>query len=288
MLGRCGFSACVLHFCEWSLLVCRVSYQARGYRLLMCNVCITALLPSVPEPLVPGMQGRVVSFANTLVIMTSNVGSSVIVKGGGSLGFQLAGNDEEDGGAYSRISSLVREELKVRHQPATSRTAKQPPTAHNSPHGAIVPSSASSVSDSTRKRHFCCFALCAAARYAAACGSELDLRSLAALHRASSDRRCSTAWTRSWCSASSCGPRSALPAHSVSAAQGTCHAENKWSGSLGADPALVVAKPRNCREGLPHSTNAPQLSMTPSWPCRCGRSRTWSSPRRRRGCRSGA
>jgi len=56
----------------------------------------------------------VVSFANTLLIMTSNVGSAVIAKGGGSLGFQLAGgDDEEDGGAYSRISSLVKEELKV-------------------------------------------------------------------------------------------------------------------------------------------------------------------------------
>ncbi len=55
-----------------------------------------------------------VSFANTLLIMTSNVGSAVIAKGGGSLGFQLAGgDDEEDGGAYSRISSLVKEELKV-------------------------------------------------------------------------------------------------------------------------------------------------------------------------------
>src|SRR5437762_662642 len=60
-----------------------------------------------------GSQGRTVSFANTLVIMTSNVGSAVIAKGGGSLGFQLA-TDEEDGGAYNRISSLVKEELKVR------------------------------------------------------------------------------------------------------------------------------------------------------------------------------
>ena len=54
------------------------------------------------------------SFANTLLIMTSNVGSAVIAKGGGSLGFQLA-TDEEDGGAYSRIASLVKEELKARY-----------------------------------------------------------------------------------------------------------------------------------------------------------------------------
>ena len=52
------------------------------------------------------------SFANTLVIMTSNVGSAVIAKGGGALGFQLV-TDEEDGGAYSRVRSLVMEELKV-------------------------------------------------------------------------------------------------------------------------------------------------------------------------------
>ncbi len=36
-------------------------------------------------------QGRTVSFANALVVMTSNVGSAVIAKGGGGLGFQLTG-----------------------------------------------------------------------------------------------------------------------------------------------------------------------------------------------------
>ena len=35
------------------------------------------------------LQGRTVDFKNTLLIMTSNVGSSVIEKGGGQLGFQL-------------------------------------------------------------------------------------------------------------------------------------------------------------------------------------------------------
>ena len=63
------------------------------------------------------------SFANTLVIMTSNVGSAVIAKGGGALGFQLV-TDEEDGGAYSRIRSLVMEELKVllaQHSPTWTR-----------------------------------------------------------------------------------------------------------------------------------------------------------------------
>lgn len=40
-------------------------------------------------------KGRTVDFKNTLIIMTSNVGSSVIEKGGGRIGFQLD-VDEED------------------------------------------------------------------------------------------------------------------------------------------------------------------------------------------------
>lgn len=61
-------------------------------------------------------QGRVVSFKNTLVIMTSNVGSHVISKGGATLGFQ-AQTEEEDGGQYSRIRSLVMEELRGYFRP---------------------------------------------------------------------------------------------------------------------------------------------------------------------------
>ena len=34
-------------------------------------------------------KGRTVDFKNTLIILTSNVGSSVIEKGGGGIGFQL-------------------------------------------------------------------------------------------------------------------------------------------------------------------------------------------------------
>ena len=44
-------------------------------------------------------------FKNTLIIMTSNVGSSVIEKGGGGLGFQLD-NSEEDS-SYNRIKVRV-------------------------------------------------------------------------------------------------------------------------------------------------------------------------------------
>lgn len=56
------------------------------------------------------MQGRTVDFKNTLIIMTSNVGSSVIEKGGGGLGFQLDVNEEDS--SYNRIKTLVNEELK--------------------------------------------------------------------------------------------------------------------------------------------------------------------------------
>ena len=49
-------------------------------------------------------------FKNTLIIMTSNVGSSVIEKGGATLGFHLDMNEEDS--SYNRIKTLVNEELK--------------------------------------------------------------------------------------------------------------------------------------------------------------------------------
>jgi AAA domain (Cdc48 subfamily) len=51
-------------------------------------------------------QGRTVDFKNTLIIMTSNVGSSVIEKGGGGLGFQLDTSEEDS--SYNRIKVGVR------------------------------------------------------------------------------------------------------------------------------------------------------------------------------------
>ena len=60
-------------------------------------------------------KGRTVSFKNTLLIMTSNIGSKVIEKGGGSLGFEFA-TDESDA-QYNRIRSLVNEELKQYFRP---------------------------------------------------------------------------------------------------------------------------------------------------------------------------
>jgi ATP-dependent Clp protease ATP-binding subunit ClpC len=60
-------------------------------------------------------KGRTVDFKNTLLIMTSNVGSSVIEKGGGGIGFQLDYGEKDS--SYNRIKSLVNEELKQYFRP---------------------------------------------------------------------------------------------------------------------------------------------------------------------------
>ena len=60
-------------------------------------------------------KGRTVDFKNTLLIMTSNIGSKVIEKGGGGLGFEFA--DEQAESQYNRIRSLVNEELKQYFRP---------------------------------------------------------------------------------------------------------------------------------------------------------------------------
>nr|WDB00050.1 Clp protease ATP binding subunit [Cyanidium sp. THAL103] len=60
-------------------------------------------------------KGRTIDFKNTLLIMTSNVGSKVIEKGGGGLGFEL--NDNIIDSNYSRIKNLVNEELKQYFRP---------------------------------------------------------------------------------------------------------------------------------------------------------------------------
>ncbi|MBD2312483.1 ATP-dependent Clp protease ATP-binding subunit [Desertifilum sp. FACHB-1129] len=60
-------------------------------------------------------KGRTVDFKNTLLIMTSNIGSKVIEKGGGGLGFEFAENQAD--AQYNRIRSLVNEELKQYFRP---------------------------------------------------------------------------------------------------------------------------------------------------------------------------
>mmetsp|Transcript_31819 Transcript_31819/g.90376 ORF Transcript_31819/g.90376 Transcript_31819/m.90376 type:complete len:930 (-) Transcript_31819:498-3287(-) len=74
------------------------------------------LLQVLEEGRLTDSQGRTVSFKNTLIIMTSNIGSSVISKGGSSLGFQMP-TDDPDGGKYERIRSLVLEEIKSYFRP---------------------------------------------------------------------------------------------------------------------------------------------------------------------------
>ncbi|MCA1992567.1 MAG: ATP-dependent Clp protease ATP-binding subunit [Coleofasciculus sp. S288] len=60
-------------------------------------------------------KGRTVDFKNTLLIMTSNIGSKVIEKGGGGIGFEFTENQAE--AQYNRIRSLVNEELKQYFRP---------------------------------------------------------------------------------------------------------------------------------------------------------------------------
>jgi ATP-dependent Clp protease ATP-binding subunit ClpC len=60
-------------------------------------------------------KGRTVDFKNTLLILTSNVGSKVIEKGGGGLGFDL--EEDPSDSEYNRIKALVNEELKQYFRP---------------------------------------------------------------------------------------------------------------------------------------------------------------------------
>ncbi len=59
-------------------------------------------------------KGRKVDFKNTLIILTSNIGSKVIEKGGGGLGFDF---ETEQDANYNRIRTLVNEELKAYFRP---------------------------------------------------------------------------------------------------------------------------------------------------------------------------
>lgn len=60
-------------------------------------------------------KGRTVDFKNTLIIMTSNIGSKAIEKGGGGIGFEFAENIGEAN--YNRIRDRVNEELKQYFRP---------------------------------------------------------------------------------------------------------------------------------------------------------------------------
>lgn len=59
-------------------------------------------------------EGRRVSFKNALIVMTSNVGSSTIAKGGRSFGFLSPDNEST---SYAGLKALVMEELKAYFRP---------------------------------------------------------------------------------------------------------------------------------------------------------------------------
>ncbi|CAI9087575.1 OLC1v1021682C1 [Oldenlandia corymbosa var. corymbosa] len=61
------------------------------------------------------IKGRTVDFKNTLLIVTSNVGSSIIEKGGGQMGSDVD-YDEKDS-SYNRIKTMVAEEWKQYFKP---------------------------------------------------------------------------------------------------------------------------------------------------------------------------
>jgi ATP-dependent Clp protease ATP-binding subunit ClpC len=57
--------------------------------------------------------GRIVSFKQALVVLTSNVGSSAISNGVSRVGFDLSDGDD----SAERMQRLVKEEMKVHFRP---------------------------------------------------------------------------------------------------------------------------------------------------------------------------
>lgn len=78
------------------------------------------LLQVIEDGRLTDSQGRVVSFKNALIVLTTNVGSSVLAKGGGGIGFELPELDGEGSAAaskHTRLRGLVMEELKSYFRP---------------------------------------------------------------------------------------------------------------------------------------------------------------------------
>jgi ATP-dependent Clp protease ATP-binding subunit ClpC len=73
------------------------------------------MLQLLDEGRLTDAKGRVVSFKNTVIIMTSNVGSRAIEKGGSGFGFEYAADESE--AQYQRIRNLVMDELKNYFRP---------------------------------------------------------------------------------------------------------------------------------------------------------------------------
>ena len=76
------------------------------------------LLQVIEDGRLTDSQGRTVSFKNALIVLTTNVGSSVVAKGGVGVGFELnSGCKEKETQQHSRLRSLVLEELKSYFRP---------------------------------------------------------------------------------------------------------------------------------------------------------------------------
>ena len=101
------------HFLHVGVLCCAPPDGLLGWQWLSASC---ALLQVLEDGRLTDSQGRSVSFKNTLLICTSNVGSNVISKGGGQLGFAMPDQDGESA-QYGSMRSLVMEELKVGLQP---------------------------------------------------------------------------------------------------------------------------------------------------------------------------
>jgi ATP-dependent Clp protease ATP-binding subunit ClpC len=74
------------------------------------------LLQLLEEGRLTDSQGRTVDFRNTLILLTSNIGSRAIEKGGQGLGFQFAGQDAATV-QYNQTRDRVMDELKQQFRP---------------------------------------------------------------------------------------------------------------------------------------------------------------------------
>ena len=74
------------------------------------------LLQMIEEGRLTDSTGRTVSFRNSLIIMTSNIGSSIMAKGAeGGVGFNIGGDDQE--AKHLQVRSMVMDELKAYFRP---------------------------------------------------------------------------------------------------------------------------------------------------------------------------
>eukprot|EP00741_Cyanophora_paradoxa_P011665 tig00020563_g11270.t1 len=62
-------------------------------------------------------KGRTVDFKNSMIIMTSNIGSKVIQDGGQGIGFSIEAEKDKEESSYQRIKGLVTDELKNYFRP---------------------------------------------------------------------------------------------------------------------------------------------------------------------------